>query len=461
MVARFPDLTMPTSAPPTGSPGNVPNINWVVLQPEQRYVLVVDRSGSMAGAKLREAQSGCHWWVDNAVIGDVLGSVSFASSASVDHSVLPLQNEGERQPHHDAIQAWSAAGQTAIGGALRTALDEIVGLGPRAATQVAVLLTDGLQTTGEAVSSVIPDVLAAGVRVYVIAVGPTIDEPMLSNLALRTGGRFARIDPTLSEADQAFAVRTALEELSLETRDSGGIVTSSEASSEPGTAVQRSVTIEQGCMKATFLVSRRNFKDDLSFRLLDPQGRSISASALGSAARLVSNVDQSYEAIQVLRPRAGVWKISVRAGTANPKPARFRLLVGVENPSIGTALYPLAPSYQRGETVELHLRAFAPMPITGLRIRANIAGPDMKARGITFADDGRRADAVPDDGVYTSSFPAPSKPGTYMVRAQVEIDRRIAKVGGLDDPGDRFRSPRGAVRSFRRVVETSFVVLKS
>ena len=75
--------------------------------------------------------------------------------------------------------------------------------GARAATQVALLLTDGLQTTGEAVASVIPDLVDAGVRVYAIGVGPTIDEPLLSEVATRTGGRLIRIDPTLAESDQS------------------------------------------------------------------------------------------------------------------------------------------------------------------------------------------------------------------------------------------------------------------
>jgi hypothetical protein len=51
---RNADAGTPTAADPGGS---VP-INWVVLAPEQRFVLVVDRSGSMAGNKLTEARFG-------------------------------------------------------------------------------------------------------------------------------------------------------------------------------------------------------------------------------------------------------------------------------------------------------------------------------------------------------------------------------------------------------------------
>lgn len=149
IVDHFPDVTMPNSPPPTQSFGTVPNLQWSVLAPERRYMVVIDRSGSMQGAKIREAQVGAHWWVDGSVIGDVLGMESFASSASIIHHVAPLTADSDRQSYHDAIDAIAANGETAIGTALRAGLDDILGLNVRAATQVMVLLTDGLQTTGK------------------------------------------------------------------------------------------------------------------------------------------------------------------------------------------------------------------------------------------------------------------------------------------------------------------------
>lgn len=460
MVGRFPDLVMPSSPPSTSSAGNVPNIGWVILAPERRYMLVVDRSGSMTGAKLREAQAGCHWWIDNAALGDLLGSVSFSSSASVDRSLQPLAADADRQPHRDAVDAWVAGGNTAIGGALRTALDEIVGLGPRAATQVALLLTDGLQTGGEAVENVVPDLIEAGVRLYAVAVGDTIDEPLLNSAATQTGGRFVRIDPALSEADQAFAVRTALEELSIESRDNGGIVTSSPERAEPGGAVQRTATIDRGCKRATFLVSRRAPKDLLSLRLVDPSGRAYSLATAAANVRVIAG-DEPYAAIQIGNPRAGTWRIVIRASRTNARAARFHLLVGCETPDIGTAFFPSAATYAAGDAVRLFLRVFSPAPITGIGITATLRGPRLRAQAVTFHDDGSASDAVADDGVYTATFKAPRVPGTYMVRALVTGAEGVARFAETDDPGDRTTARRNRVASFTRTLETTFVVLKS
>lgn len=460
MSVRFPDLVVPSTPPATGSPGHVPNISWVILAPEQRFVLAVDRSNSMAGPKLREAQSGCHWWIDNAVVGDVLGSVSFAASASVDHSLLTLASDADRQSHRAAVDAWVAGGNTAIGGALRAALDEIVGLGQRAATQVAVLLTDGLQNRGEAVEDVLPDLATAGVRVYVIGVGPTIDEALLNAIATITGGRFVRIDPSLSETDESFAIRTALEELSFEVRDNGGLVTSSDHSSEPGTTLRKTVVIEEGCAKATFLVSRRGLKDKLALSLVDPSGTSFSTDNPSPGVRVIGGA-RPYGAIQVPTPRAGPWKIEVRASAENSRSVPFHLLVGSENSRIGTAFHAGMPTYRPGEEVRLTLRVFAPVPVTGVKIKAELRGPRNSGTPIAFRDDGRNGDEVPQDGAYTAVFMAPRVPGTHRVRALVEGTRNATSYAEPDDLGDgRGTRKQEVVPPFTRTLEASFVVGK-
>lgn len=460
MVGRFPTLTMPASAPLTQSPGNVPQIVWTILAPEQRYLLVVDRSGSMAGNKLMNAKDGCHWWVDNALLGDRMACVSFSDSASIDQSLVALATDTDRTPFHTSIDSWIAQGQTAIGDGLRGALDEIIAFGPRAAAQVIVLLTDGIQNRGEAIESVLPDIINAGVRVYAIAVGPIIDEIRLTNLAVSTGGRFIRIDPSLSDSDQSSAVRVALEELSIEVRDNGGIITSNEYSAEKGTTINKTIEIEPHSQQATFLLSYRNPKDQLKFRLKDPAGVIYDMDTVRPGVRVI-NGSYPYNAFKILKPKAGKWKIEIRASAKNSKKSKCNLIVGSENTQLSVACNASKSSFEHHEEVHVYVRAFAPIPITGLKVDGLLSGPRKKSWKLSFKDDGKKGDEVASDGVYTASFIAPDKPGTYHVRVSIRTTNTSPILADHDDPGTKAHSKRLLkVPTFNRLVETSFVVGK-
>lgn len=456
MVVRFPDLVAPTGTPSSSSPGTVPNLKWTVLEDEQRVMLVIDRSASMAGGKLQEAQIGSHFWVDDTALGDRLGLVSYATSASVDRHLDFVAAEADRQPYHDVIDAWNAAGNTSIGGGLRTALDEILGSGLRAAAQIVVLLSDGLHNRGEHPDSVLPDLVASGVRVYAIGVGLTINEELLGRVASETGGRFIRIDPSLSQAEQEFAVRTELQTLSGEARDNGGVVTSSEQSLEPGKSRAYSLFVEKGCRETTILVSRRNFKDLLTIKIVDPSGRVIDATSDSGDVRVIEG-NQPYTAIKVKAPVSGLWKITVKAAKNNKRAARNHFFVFAENPLIACSFFPNKPIFKPNEVVRLELRAFAPRPVTGLRVQA---ATHPGGHAVSFKDDGKGADEIAGDGVYTASFKAPEKPGVYRVTAVVGAKKGTTAVAVEEERYTRADRPGLGIGEFKRVLKTSFVVTK-
>lgn len=462
MVARPFDLVMPAGAPSSTSPGIVPNLNWVVLADEQRVMFVVDRSASMRGRKLEEAQVGAHWWVDDTALGDRLGLASYATSASVDHHLTTVAAEADRQSYHDAIDTWSASGNTSLGGGLRSALDEILGTGPRAAAQIAVLLSDGLHNRGEHPDDVLPDLIDSGVRVYTLGVGSTIDEELLGRIASETGGGLTRIDPSLSQADQEFAIRTELQRISTEARDNGGVVTSSEHSLERGSSRKYKAHVEKGCKHVTFLVSRRVFKDELEITLVDPSGRVINAATNAGDVRVIQG-DQPYTAFKITSPTAGIWQVNVAAARANARPAGYHFFVFAENPLLACVFSPDKPIYKPNEVVRLELSAFAPLPVTGLTVKATT---DHNGQALRFNDAGKTFDEVAGDGVYTASLNAPLKPGVYGVTAVVVGSKDITMATVEAERTDaaerrRFRRTHSIqTGEFTRVLKTSFVVTK-
>lgn len=75
------------------APTGADQVDWVVLGTAQRFVLVIDRSGSMAGAKkIDEAKFGADWWVDAIPDGDNFALISFSDTASVDVGIGPITN---------------------------------------------------------------------------------------------------------------------------------------------------------------------------------------------------------------------------------------------------------------------------------------------------------------------------------------------------------------------------------
>lgn len=180
--------TLPDEAPPTTPAAAL--INWVVLETTQRFVLVIDRSGSMMGDKLVEAKLGADWWVDAILSNDALAIVSFSDTSSLVYDFPPPGSSVDPITAHQRIQDIMADGLTSIGGGLRTAYNALSLAGPRTVAESIVLLTDGRQNSGEHPNTVLPDLIARGVKVYTIGIGTDVDPILLQNIASQTGGTY-------------------------------------------------------------------------------------------------------------------------------------------------------------------------------------------------------------------------------------------------------------------------------
>lgn len=164
----------------------------------------------------------------------------------------------------------------------------------RAATQVIVLLTDGEHHSGEDPSTVLPDLVDNGVRVYTIGIGSSVNSSLLQSIATTTGGTFYRIDPALSVSAQEFQIRTVLQEISGIARDNGGVVTTQPEAVPEGGRVELSVLIEPGSEVATFGVTWRSPDEDgdnlLILELVSPDGETITVDAFpGNCAKFLGS----------------------------------------------------------------------------------------------------------------------------------------------------------------------------
>lgn len=148
---------------------------------ETDVMLVLDRSGSMAGAKIDAARSAAVAFVgemDYAVAR--VGLVLFNTEATL---AMSLTNDAALVV--DAVvSAEPPQGGTDIGEGIQVAAEHLAASGRSGVRQVMIVLTDGRPEGHDVDADAASDgARAAGVRVYTIGFGPDVDPDLLARIA--------------------------------------------------------------------------------------------------------------------------------------------------------------------------------------------------------------------------------------------------------------------------------------
>jgi Ca-activated chloride channel family protein len=175
------DRTAPLQrALPLGSEERVEN-----QVPPVAMILVIDRSGSMDGEKLR--------WTKRAALGTLeelpqdgqLGVLAFDAEF---HWIVPLSTVRNKAQIAEQINALGAGGGTRFYPALEAAYYKLGEV--NAAVKHIVLLTDGLSTDGVDFKPLARKMAEAGITVTTVAMSKEADGPLLKSIAQIAGGRF-------------------------------------------------------------------------------------------------------------------------------------------------------------------------------------------------------------------------------------------------------------------------------
>src|SRR5207244_6227267 len=146
-------------------------------------VFVVDTSGSMAGAKLKQAQKALEFCVANLNADDRFEIVRFSTEAEPLFGKLVDADADHRKRASNFIADLKPIGGTAIADALQSAL--------KARTEktdrpfVIIFLTDGLPTVGTRNSDeILAEVKKAGdARIFSFGIGPDVNTQLLDQIA--------------------------------------------------------------------------------------------------------------------------------------------------------------------------------------------------------------------------------------------------------------------------------------
>jgi len=146
-------------------------------------VIVIDRSGSMAGEKIVMARQAAAAAVELLRGRDLVGVVAFNAAPEW---LVPLRRADHKAAIIRRLASLGAGGGTVMYPALREALAALVGVD--ANIKHIIVLTDG-QSAGADFDGLARGCAAAGITISTVAVGPDADRDLLGRLAQITGGR--------------------------------------------------------------------------------------------------------------------------------------------------------------------------------------------------------------------------------------------------------------------------------
>jgi Ca-activated chloride channel homolog len=159
--------------------------------------VVLDRSGSMTGAKLEKAKQAATQLVDRLAPDDVFSLVTYSDSAQI---LLPAQRVEDKAAVKRAIARIEASGSTALHAGVKTGATQIEEYISARRINRVMLLSDGLANVGPSSTSDLRrlgrKLAADGIAVTTIGVGEDYNEDLMAGLAEASDANYYYVKDT-------------------------------------------------------------------------------------------------------------------------------------------------------------------------------------------------------------------------------------------------------------------------
>ena len=146
--------------------------------------VVLDKSGSMTGAKLEKTKQAAMQLVDRLAPNDIFSLVIFSDTAQV---LLPAQKVEDKDALKEKIQSIEANGSTALYAGVKMGADQIQEYFSSKRINRVILLSDGLANVGPSSPRQLrllgSDLAERGISVTTIGVGDDYNEDLMAGLA--------------------------------------------------------------------------------------------------------------------------------------------------------------------------------------------------------------------------------------------------------------------------------------
>ncbi|MEM7128623.1 MAG: VWA domain-containing protein [Chloroflexota bacterium] len=413
------------------------------LVPSTDNIMVIDRSGSMEGAKIQAAQNAASLYVDAYDTGDRIGVVSFNDTATTEYAINNWTNTTRVQAQ-DAIQNLDAPeGGTANGAGLRQGMDLLIAQDSPNPVWSMVLLSDGQDTTPEEDDQIPAFLTEYNARkdagdsvpvIHVVAVGDDADGVALESVTAAANGLFQ----WLPEESGLSAANVNAANVTLEPNAVNEVVLPLDLS-EIYRVFAESVTGEQQ------IYAKKGFIDNAESDT-HPFHVDGGASQLVIALPFVYTVPGIFLDIDIFRPddtklgpptltdsrhllwrvpapMAGQWRVVVgpnipgvvAAGVEGDEKLRTDYLVEASLISDLTMEVFLGLSVEEriaGKAMPLLVALTDTGPLTGATVQATV---ERTGETLTLFDDGLHGDGAAGDGFYGGLIKQTQQAGGYSV----------------------------------------------
>ncbi len=167
--------------------------------------VVLDKSGSMTGAKLEKTKQAAMQLVDRLASDDIFSLVIFSDSA---HVLVPAQRVKDKEALKEKIQSIEADGSTALYSGVKMGADQIKEYFSDKRINRVILLSDGLANVGPSSPRELrrlgSDLSERGISVTTIGVGDDYNEDLMAGLAEASDANYYYVQDT-EKIPQIFA----------------------------------------------------------------------------------------------------------------------------------------------------------------------------------------------------------------------------------------------------------------
>ena len=190
-----------------GTPFFEPEIQSTSTAFVRDIALVLDRSGSMTGQKIRDLKDAVSIFLAILEATPSDERVSLASYSTTSLKDLAMtSNLGSVRAR---VNAYEAGGFTAIGQGLQVGINSLHrdSSSRPFAEKTIVLMTDGIENRNPPVETIVPQAIARGYTIHTVTFGANADRALMQRVADATGGthRFAATGSDLREAFREIA----------------------------------------------------------------------------------------------------------------------------------------------------------------------------------------------------------------------------------------------------------------